>query len=139
MMLLLLLLVLAVESRVTTLTVTNDDRHNIYLQTFGFENLGHIELTFNSFQLNPVPTNDGGDIDVGMVILDASAYKNIRIANDVCLLKQSGITQKDIKPPTYEAWSGHHYNYTVKTSGLFHVFFSHCQDGSTVSFEVSSC
>ncbi len=141
---LVLLVVLAqcAIARVDHLSVSLDSRKNIFLQTFGFDANGKVNLRLFNFKLDPEPSKHDlgveGNAMVGVAMIGGVNSNRVRIPQDECLIKGSSVDSQRVLTPDsglYEDWSKFEVNLKVNDPVSLSLVFSNCLD-SKVSFDV---
>ncbi len=138
---LLLLGVSSVFARVDHLSVSQDNRKNIYLQTFGFDEGGKIKLTFSNFKLDPAPSGSLGQGDaakLGVVLRGAINGNRVRFSQDACLAGDALPNGAKVLAPesgSYDDWKNYEISLKVKDPAAISLFFTNCLDAK-VSFDV---
>jgi hypothetical protein len=133
---------------VQDVTITNDERSIVHVQSFGFEPGGTLNFEVDDFVLL-VPKNDVTEIsktsfDIAFAVLRTSTESGIKIDDNKpgsCFHKELQTLAGTDSPDTFvislenrKDWNQVNFQKKLTIPGFYHVYFSNCETSTHVSF-----
>eukprot|EP01104_Vermistella_antarctica_P018221 TRINITY_DN6676_c0_g1_i2.p1 TRINITY_DN6676_c0_g1~~TRINITY_DN6676_c0_g1_i2.p1 ORF type:complete len:198 (+),score=45.59 TRINITY_DN6676_c0_g1_i2:260-853(+) len=117
------------------LSISKDSRKHFFIENFGFEQGGTIEIRVTGFSLNP-PLPNGKAPKVGFLIkkseTDSTRYleENGQIE---CLLDDAAEIDQIVTPNNWDEWT---YKIPRGGAGFYNTYFVNCVPDTTVTFHL---